>query len=190
MATALLDPAYRPITAEEFLEMEFGEGRRAELENGVIYMMTGGTAGHALIQGNILTSLGVKLRGSGCRPYGPDLAVKVGPISVRFPDVSVYCGHPFDRSMDAEKLLGDPRAVFEVLSPSTSTKDQTTKLGEYRALAGIDTIVFVDPKRELVRIVQRVGIEGWRDEQFENPHDVDLPSLGITLSHAEIFARD
>jgi Uma2 family endonuclease len=63
-------------------------------------------------------------------------------------------------------------------------------LEEYRALAGIDTIVFVDPKRERVRIVQRVGIEGWRDEQFENPHDVDLPSFGVALSHAEIFARD
>jgi Uma2 family endonuclease len=190
MATALLDPAYRPITAEEFLEMELGAGRRAELENGVIYMMTGGTAGHSLIQGNILTSLRLKLRGSGCRPYGPDLAVKVGPISVRFPDVSVYCGDPLDPAMDAAQLLGDPRAIFEVLSPSTSTKDQTTKLEEYRALAGVDTIVFADPKRARVRVVQRVGIEGWRDEQFEDPHDVDLPSLGVTLSHAEIFARD
>lgn len=190
MATQLLDPAYGQITAEQFLEMDLGPGVRAELENGAIYMMTGGTFRHSAVQGNLMRFLGQHLRGSGCRPHGPDMAVKVGATSVRFPDVSVYCDHPTDPASDTLKLIGDPRVIFEVLSPSTAAKDQFAKLEEYRGLPGLDTIVFIDPDRERVRVVQRVGTDGWRDERFAQPQDVDLPSLGLTLPHDEIFARD
>ena len=41
------DPAYRKITADEFLEMDFGTDKKFELHDGVIYMMTGGTEAHA-----------------------------------------------------------------------------------------------------------------------------------------------
>ncbi len=109
---------------------------------------------------------------------------------MRYPDVSVYCDHPIDRAAGRLKLIGDPRVIFEVLSPGTAAKDQFTKLEEYRGLPGLDTIVFVDPDRERVHVVQRVGTDGWRDERFAEPRDVELPSLGLTLPHDEIFARD
>jgi len=41
------DPAYRKITADEFLAMEFGTDRKFELADGVIVMMAGGTEPHA-----------------------------------------------------------------------------------------------------------------------------------------------
>ena len=40
------DPVYRPITADEFLEMDFGTDKRFELHRGVIYMMAGGSEPH------------------------------------------------------------------------------------------------------------------------------------------------
>jgi hypothetical protein len=39
MAAIALDPAYRRVSVEEFLKMDFG-GARAELEDGLIYMMS------------------------------------------------------------------------------------------------------------------------------------------------------
>ena len=42
-----LDPAYRKITADEFLAMDFGTDRKFELDDGVIVMMTGGTEPHS-----------------------------------------------------------------------------------------------------------------------------------------------
>ncbi len=77
------DPAYRPITADEFLAMDFGTDKRFELDNGVIVMMAGGTEPHAWVQGNVFAWLRTKLKGTGCRPYGPDMAVKVSEIDVR-----------------------------------------------------------------------------------------------------------
>jgi Uma2 family endonuclease len=189
-ADMALDPAYRKITADEFLAIDFGTDRRFELEDGVIVMMAGGGAAHAHVQMNISSYLRVVLRGSGCRPYGPDMGVRVSEFQVRYPDVSIYCDEPTKRDNDVLKAFDNPAAVFEVLSPSTTTKDQGQKLAEYRTLDSVQTIVFVDPENELTRIIQRLGPDSWRDDMFAQPHDVDLPSLNITIPHAEIFARD
>lgn len=58
---------YPLLTAEEFLQIDFGD-RKAELDNGVIRMMAGGTGRHAQVQGNIFVALRSRLRGSGCMP--------------------------------------------------------------------------------------------------------------------------
>ena len=73
MATALAcDSPYRRVSVAEFLEMDFG-GAKAELVDGVIHMMAGGSEPHARIAANIIAALLPKLRGSGCRPYGSNL---------------------------------------------------------------------------------------------------------------------
>lgn len=188
MNSVALDPAYRRVSVEEFLAMDFG-GAKAELENGLIFMMAGGNEAHARIAGNIIAFLRPALRGSGCRPYGSDFAVRTGLDTVRFPDVSVYC-RDFTTADDGKQLLGDPRVVFEVLSPSTSSHDQTVKLAEYRDLRGLDELVFVDPQTERVRHIRRTGPEGWADDWLPAGADLTLGSIGVTLPHAEIFARD
>ena len=76
-----------------------------------------------------------------------------GEASIRFPDVSVYCREDTRDDPADPKLLGDPRVLFEVLSPSTARNDQITKLAEYRARPGVRTVVFVDPENERVRVV-------------------------------------
>jgi Uma2 family endonuclease len=182
------NPAYRQMTVEEFLDLPI-EGR-AELEDGVLYMMGGGSPLHAAVTANIIVALGTKLRGSGCRPMSPDMVVRTGPASLRMPDVSVYCRADWTELNAQTRLLGDPKVVFEVLSPSTSKYDQEVKLNEYRGLAGLEALVFVDPESERVRVVERTGPEAWSDRWLGQDADVALSSLGISLSHADIFARD
>lgn len=189
MNSVALDPAYRRVTVEEFLRMDFGDAK-AELENGLIYMMAGGSEVHARIAGNLLAFLRGRLRGSGCRPYGSDFAVRTGEQSVRFPDVSVYCNNPAAPGNERKQLLGEPQVIVEVLSRSTASHDQMTKLAEYRGLAGVREIVFVDPERERVRLVRRTGEESWSDEWLAAGSDLTLPSLQLAVPHAEIFAAD
>lgn len=185
MATIAIDPAYRRVTVGEFLAMDLGDAK-AELVDGVILMMAGGSSRHAGIAANLISALLGRLRGSGCRPYGSDLAVRTGESSIRFPDVSVYCRDDQRPDEPTGKLLGDPRLVFEVLSPSTASNDQITKLAEYRALPGVKGIVFVDPDNERVRI----AIPGEANDANWLPpgSDLALPMLGIVLPHVEIFA--
>lgn len=182
------NPAFRQMTVEEFLELPI-EGR-AELEDGVLYMMGGGSPLHAAITANIIVVLGTKLRGSGCRPMSPDMVVRTGPASLRMPDASVYCRSDWGDLDSGTRLLGDPKAVFEVLSPSTSKYDQEVKLHEYRGLAGLEAVVLVDPDGERVRLVERTGPEAWSDRWLDRGADVPLAALGISLSHADVFARN
>ena len=184
MVTTASNPAYRLASVREFLAMDLGDAK-AELVDGMILMMAGGSARHAAIAANLTIALGNRLRGTGCRPYGSDLAVRTGETSIRFPDVSVYCRDDNSSDTGDPKLLGVPRVIFEVLSPSTASNDQITKLAEYRALAGVAGIVFVDPENERVRLVEPgVVREGaW----LPSGSDLDLPMLGISLPHAEIF---
>lgn len=184
------DPFYQPITVEQFLKIDFPEGRKYELVDGVIRMMTGGTPAHARVSLNIATFLRQKLRGSGCRAYGSDMGVRIGETDARYPDVSVYCGDHASHDAEKQALFEDPVVIFEVLSPSTSKADQNEKLGEYREIGSLQTIVFVDPDNELTRVVQRLGPTSWRDDLFAQPHDVELPSINIVVPHSEIFARD
>ncbi len=189
MAPVALDPAYRRVSVKEFLAMDFG-GARAELEDGLIYLMAGGNEQHARISGNVFAFFHTALRGSGCRPYGSDFATLTGGDTVRFPDVSVHCGDPGARGNERKQLLGDPVLVVEVLSPSTATHDQRVKLAEYRELAGVKVILLIDPVAERIRHVRRTGANGWADDWLETGADVLVPELDLTLPHAEIFARD
>ena len=188
MATLALDPAYRRISVEEFLEMDFG-GAKAELEDGLIFMMAGGSEEHSRVATNILVALGPRLRGSGCRPYGSDLAARTEDRSIRFPDVSVYCYNPATSENARSKLIGDAQVIVEVLSPSTASQDQKTKLAEYRMLEGVREIIFVDPRTETIRLVARQG-NGWTDFELDPGIDLKIPSLDLVIPRAEIFARD
>lgn len=183
------DPAYRPITATEFLEMDFGTDKKFELVGGVIYMMTGGTEPHAWVQGNIHAWLRTKLRGSNCRPYGSEMAVRISDVDVRYPDVSIYCDQPPRDTLVQAKLLDNPTVVIEILSRTTATFDQGTKLEEYKSIPSVKTIAFVDTANEMCRTIERHPT-GWLDEMFSGRRGIPIPSLGFTIPHEEIFARD
>lgn len=182
---------YQPITVEQFLDIDFGTGRKYELIDGVIQMTTGGTPAHSRVALNVLAFLHRKLRGTGCRAYNADMGLRVDDVNCRYPDVSVYCGNPGSHEREqAERIYSDPVVLFEVLSPSTSNIDGVDKLEQYRSIASVDTIVFVDPERELSRVIQRLGPTSWRDDLFAQPHDIDLPAFKLSIPHDEIFARD
>lgn len=183
------DPVYRPITADEFLEMDFGTDKRFELHRGVIYMMAGGTEPRAWAQLNILTWLRTRLRGTRCRPYGPDMAMRISETDIRYPDISVYCDQPPRDALTQARLLGNPTVVIEILSPATAMFDRGTKLEEYRAIPSIRTIAFVDTSNEMCRTIERTDT-GWFDQMFSGERGIPIPALDLTIPHAEIFAHD
>lgn len=179
--------AYEQVDVDAFLDMDFG-GRRVELDNGVLFVLESVPLEHAAITANIIATLGGRLRGTGCRAYGSKLAVQTGPRTIRYPDVSIFC-RPFADDGARNKLVGEPRAIFEVLSPSTVKLDERTKLPEYMALADVQDIVLVDPETRRVRHVRRTGPHGWSD-QWVDAGAISLASVGLDLALDDIFAHD
>ena len=52
--------------------------------------------GTTLSRGNLFASALAKLRGSPCRPFPSDMAVKTGFQKGRYPDVTIDCGPGLD----------------------------------------------------------------------------------------------
>lgn len=179
----------RLLTADEFLRIDFGSGLRAELDRGVIRMMAGGSREHARVQMNLYRFLGTALRGSGCRPYGSDMAVRTAPDSVRYPDVTIDCA-PTSDDDEQVRVLPDPRVVIEVLSPSTRGEDEGIKLAEYRDLPTLTSIVLVDPARRGIRHIRRDRDGEWVERLVNRVDGLALPEIGVTMPHDEVFATD
>lgn len=178
----------RPVTATEFLQIDFGPNLKAELDRGVIRMMAGGTYAHSIVQMNLYGFFRERLRGSGCRPHGSDMAVEVRDWSVRYPDVTIDCGSPPKSPRD--KVLTDPRVVVEVLSPSTQDHDLSVKLGEYRAIGSIHTVAFVDPDEQTIAVTRRTERGGWTDLVFSADCGLEIPAMDLTVPRNEVFATD
>ena len=179
------------LTVEEFLTIEFPPDMKAELDNGRIRMMAGASRAHDRVQVNLLSYLRPLLRGSGCRPSGSDMGIRAHDMSLRLPDVSVICGRD-GAADDRTRAIDTPEVVIEVLSPSTARHDREVKVPEYKAMASVETIVLVNPETEHMTVWQRTGRdpEGWSEVNHTRPADLALPSRGLTIPHAEIFARD
>jgi len=164
------------MSVEEYFRLEENNpDTRYEYLDGYVYMMSGGSANHATIGGNIYSILKSLLRGGPCRVYNSDMKVHVSEKRYFHPDVTVTCD-PRDRG--TTDFIQSPRLVVEVLGESTETYDWGRKLQYYLALPSIEQYLLVDSRS--------IRIEAYRKEQnkwiydtFNAEDEVDLPTLGI-----------
>ncbi|UMY17189.1 Uma2 family endonuclease [Methylobacterium organophilum] len=175
------------MTPEEFFAWQSTQDGLYELVDGVpvphVKMMTGASAQHDRTVVNIIISLGVQLRGSGCRPTTDDLALRTGIATIRRPDVTVECGDLVRDSYESRL----PRLVVEVLSPSTTNIDRFRKLDEYRRHPSLACILLVETRFPSAVLYRRAG-EGWAEESFESLDAViDLPAIGARLALTDIY---
>lgn len=171
---------------EGFLAFLDGRPRpeRWELHDGLPRLMVGGTACHARIAGNIDRSLFAAARAHGCEVIR-GLLVQASLDSAYDPDVLIRCG-PIDPLSRKEP---DPRVVFEVLSPSTMRYDRGLKFDGYRALPGLDQIVFVYQDSYRVESWLRRDA-GWAEEPVVLTRldgSLAVPVIGASVGMAEIY---
>lgn len=131
----------REISVEAFLAWAetLPDGQRAELVDGEIVMMTGGSMRHAEAIGRLLGSLFAKLSDGPCRVLPESAGLQVDD-SVFYPDASVHCS---DEGR-TDKTRRAPSLIFEVLSPSTRLYDLNVKAPRYMRIPGIVAAVMFD----------------------------------------------
>jgi Uma2 family endonuclease len=142
--------------------------------------------GHNIIQGNLFAAALAKLRGSPCRPFPSDMAVKTGFQKGRYPDVTIDCG----TRDPGNQAAPDPRVVFEVLSHETQKEDRTIKLAEYSAVPTIAHYVLLEPSECLVHVYSCAGTGDFiiKPQDIRGLDDTfELPAIGISMSVAEIY---
>lgn len=180
----------RRYTPAEYYELEAAADARSEFYDGEIFLMSGGSARHSMIGGNILRHLGNKLEGTPCHPFGPDLKMKVRATGLcTYPDVSVYCGtrelEPGDRTA---QTYVNPTLIVEVLSPTTETYDRGKKALNYRRVESLQMILLVSQDMPCVETHVRQSDGSWTLREHDGMEKVlRLDAIGVELPLAEIY---
>jgi Uma2 family endonuclease len=174
-------PAPHRWTFEEFLAFETEETERCELVDGVVHIMTGRSAGHSAIKGNVLALLQTELRAGPCRTYS-GLKI-VTETAVMYPDILVIC-RPMAPDDDR---VADPTVVVEVLSPKTETHDRIRKWRQYQTIPSLRHFVLIAQTERRIEIYTRER-GGWNLAVVEPPEDaVALKAVDASLSLAAIY---
>lgn len=175
----------RRMESTAFLAWAEGREGRYELVEGRVAMMTGGSYGHALAVRGLSNELDRRLSGDEWVTLTSDMAVSVGPRTVRYPDV-IVCRRP---ARLTDLTASDPILIAEVLSPSSVTNDLGDKATEYLRLPSLQAYLVLsqdEPKAwTWVRVASGFGA---------GPHVVagrdgiiQLPAFSIELSLAEVY---
>ena len=177
------------VSPEEYLEAERAASFKSEYVSGQIWAMSGASREHNTIAMNLSIAIGTALRGSPCQVFGSDMRVFIPDNETYvYPDLSVVCGEQqyADAYLD---ILLNPTVVIEILSPSTAHYDRTVKFIKYRRLSSLREYVLVHQDAPRVERFERIG-DLWVDGEQEGLRAVmELASLGVPVSLADIYER-
>ncbi|MCK8787942.1 Uma2 family endonuclease [Roseomonas sp. NAR14] len=175
-------PAAKPWTPEEFLAWEERQPLRYEFDGFQPVAMTGGTAAHSAIQGNLAAALVPRLRAGRCRFFNSDFKIETTEPHYRYPDGSIVC-----RSVaPTDTRAADPVTLFEVLSPSTADEDRYTKALEYQAIPSVQRYVMLEQNAIRATVLERSG-ESWTVHLLMQGSILRLPEAGIEVPLDELY---
>jgi Uma2 family endonuclease len=172
------------MTREQFFDWAQAQDIRYEFDGFQPVAMTGGTVRHSQMTQNIHFALRTHLRGSPCRPLGPDAGLATIGDAVRYPDALVTC----TKTADTAHLVAGVVVVFEVLSPTSGRTDRILKLREYRAVPSIRRYVILEHASIGLTVFARsTGNEDWRAIALTAEDTLQIPEIGIEIPVAEFY---
>jgi Uma2 family endonuclease len=175
------------ISLEEFFALiESDPEHRYEFIDGYPYKMTGGSPDHSIIGLNVAGILRELLRKRSCIAYNSDVYIELnGEENCLCPDASVSCDR---RDRHATKVIHYPCVIAEVLSPDTKAHDRGIKADLYQNISTVQEILFIDTQVMRVQLYRR-ETNYWTMHNFTHDDAVELTSLGVQLSVAELYEK-
>jgi len=180
-------PQQRPMSLEEFERFEEASPIKHEFWNGTLIAMAGGTNNHTIICGKIFAAAERALYRKPCRARTSEQRVRIGSANAEYyPDALIFCP-PARLTGKGDRILLNPKVIFEVLSESTAEKDRGEKSLAYRSCPSITDYILVSQDRILVEHLRRVE-GGWFLQSFNSLEDsLAFPDLEIALPLSEIY---
>ncbi|MFM8769989.1 MAG: Uma2 family endonuclease, partial [Rubrivivax sp.] len=136
-------PALKPrMTAEDYLEWEAAQTERHDFVDGEVYALAGADERHVTAAMNMAFALRQHLAGTPCRTFKADMKVRpAGKSNFFYPDVIVTCSDVDRRN---PLIKQEPVLIVEVLSPSTAAYDRGEKFSQYRRIAQLKDVGFIE----------------------------------------------
>lgn len=173
------------VSIDDYLAGEEAATEKHEYLAGEVHAMSGASARHNLICGNLFAALHRHLAGGPCRVFMADLKVR---LSVNdedyfyYPDIMVAC-NPADQ---ASHFRTQPSVLVEVMSPSTERIDRREKLFAYRTLDSLREYVLIEQDAPLALTYVRTE-DRWSTQRPEPSGMLTLPSLNFAIPVAELY---
>jgi Uma2 family endonuclease len=180
----------RRLTEAEYLEIERVAEFKSEFFDGEVFAMAGGTPQHSLIATNLAGEFRNRLKDSNCVPYNADLRIKIEATGLcTYPDLSVICG-PLQLAEGTDDTVVNPTLLVEVLSDSTEAYDRGKKFEHYRQIPTCREYLLVSQHESRIEQFIRQADGRWvLNEAVGLEATLELPSLRISVSLAEVFAK-
>ncbi len=169
------------LTTEEYLELEKRSEVRHEFVDGVLHAMAGDKKQNNRVVRRLVRLLDRRAEEKNCDVFFTVVKMKVDNNRYRYPDVVVTCEEDAD-----EYLIEAPCAVFEVLSESTQSTDETEKLEEYLKIPSVERYVLLRQDRALAYVYSRSG-DSWRFDLLEQSGEFDVPCLDLSIRLEDIY---
>ena len=170
------------------MALEQASDQRYEYRDGDIVCMSGGTLNHYQIEGNLFDLLREKLKGRDCTAFTGNAAIK-SPASPTYcyADASVVCGE-----IVTEKVLGidtitNPIVIAEVISADSQEYDRNEKRKIYQAIPSLREYLLASQDSAHILRYLRQGDLWQRNEAADLSASIELPSIGVALSFADIY---
>jgi Uma2 family endonuclease len=171
------------LTIEAYLAGEQDGEVRHEYVDGRIYAMTGASARHNLLAGNIFSSLHGKARAPGCQVFMADMKVHIAQWNAfYYPDVMLCC----DQNDKEDYFREHPCLIVEVLSPATAGIDRREKLAAYQTLASLKEYVVIEQERVAVEVYRRTQ-DAWVLEELDIDDVLHFECLNFDFEIRELY---
>ena len=162
---------------------------KLEYCDGEIYAMAGGSPAHAELGAAVIMALGRELPAS-CRIATSDMKVRIeasdqGTDLSTFPDATVVRGERVVSARDKDAIM-NPTLLVEVTSKSTEDYDRGDKLGHYKQLPSLQTVLFVSHRTRRITVVERAK-DGWTERYAVAGENVQLTSPAVSFAVDAVY---
>ena len=176
-----------PMTVEEFYAFTDNrpDDEKWELIDGEPVLNASPSRFHQRIMKNLVVALGSREQAAGATwEMLPGLGVLVSDTSRPEPDVLILPNSP---SVDLTRRDRDDVIVaFEIMSPSTASRDLKWKRSAYTSLPSLTHYVIV--AQDAVEVVVFARDSGFAEQRMNSLDDVlTFPALGVSLPLCEIY---
>jgi len=183
-----MEPAYKILTVEEFLDVSPNDQRHYQLIDGIIVAMAPPATPHQVIAARLGGEIYASLNATH-----PQCVVRaqagIAPQGLQGrdhfeTDLTVSCS-PLDR--DDRGIVSDPVLIVEILSPSTDRDDVFIKLPAYQRIPSLKEILYVETERVGATVYRRRE-RGWAEIGITSADArLQLETVGLDIALGALY---
>lgn len=175
------------ISLEEYIAGEERSETLHEYYRGEVFPIEAATFRHQEILSSLFGELHLQLRPKGCRVLSSGTRTATSPEGLyAYPDLVVICGAVQFSPRDPN-AVANPKALIEVLSPSTKDYDRGTKFELYSTIASLSEYIVVH--QDQILIEHRVKQSGGWFLRFIRGMEstLQLDTLPVSIPFSKIY---